>query len=182
MRALAVLPQTLSMVCGDEDDRARGFVRHIERPEQTRELAVDERDLAVVRRLTVPLGQIRRRLVWRVRIVIVNPEEPARLGRSGRTRRSEPAKRRIGRRIREPLHVGGPATIVPFGQTIVVDLEPPVEPESAIEWEAGHEGRRTVARLPKILGRRFDLRRQHESAVVPEAVTDWNLAGQDRRM
>ena len=65
------------MIRRDDDDRAAGFVPDIQRMKQTRELAVDERDLAVVGRRAVPLRQIRRWLVWRVGIVVVDPEEPA---------------------------------------------------------------------------------------------------------
>ena len=77
MCALAVLAQALSVIRRDEHDRTVAFVPEIQCTKQTRELTVDERDLAVVRRPAVPLCQIRRRLVRRVRIVVVDPEEPA---------------------------------------------------------------------------------------------------------
>ena len=63
---------------------------------------------------------------------------------------------------------------------IVVGVESAIEPEPAIEREAGHERGCPVTRLPEVFGRRPDLRRQREAAVVPEPMTEGDLAGQDR--
>ena len=92
----------------------------------------------------------------------------------------QPAKHGVGRRIRESLHVGRPAAIVPFGQVVVVGVESAIEPKPAIEREAGHERRCPVTRLPEIFGGRLDPRRQREAAVVPEPMAEGDLAGQDR--
>ncbi len=171
------------MVGGDEHNRARHFAAGVECLKETRELAVHERDLPVVERLAKAFRQVCRRLIWRVWIVVVNPEEPwgQRLARR-RTGCWEPAEHCIGRRIREPLDVGRPPPIGSLGQPIVIRFEPAIETEAAIEGESGHEGRSTVARLAEILGRRFHLWRQHVAAVVPEAVAERRLTGEDRRV
>ena len=48
VRAFTVLAQALSMVGGHEHDRTRRVAPDVERLHQTRELAIDERDLSVV--------------------------------------------------------------------------------------------------------------------------------------
>ena len=50
VRALAVLAEALAVVGRHEHDRASGLARCVERLQQAPELAVDERDLAVVGR------------------------------------------------------------------------------------------------------------------------------------
>ena len=95
---------------------------------------------------------------------------------------AKPAEHGIGRRIREPLDIGRPPPIGSLGQAVVIGLESAIEPEAAIERESRHEGCGTVARLTEILGRRFHLRGQDVAAVVPEAVAEGRLTGQDRRV
>ena len=64
VRALAVLAEALAVVGRHEHDRARGLAPGVERLQQPRELAIDECDLPVVRRLAVSARpDLRRRLV-----------------------------------------------------------------------------------------------------------------------
>jgi hypothetical protein len=83
MRTLAVLSEALAMVGGEEHDRALHLVAGVERIQEAGELAIDEGDLAIVWSLPVPLCEVRRWLVGGVRIVVMDPEEPARRWRRG---------------------------------------------------------------------------------------------------
>jgi hypothetical protein len=184
VRALAVLAKALAMVGRDEHDRAAGLSPGVERLQQTPELTVHECDLSVVRRSTVPIGQVcHRRLVWRVRIVVVDPQEPgSRLRSVLWTGRCEPAEHCVGRRIREAFDVRGPPSIVPLGEVVVIRLESAIESKPAIQREPGDEPGAVIAGIPEILSDGFHSRRQDESAVVSKAMPERRLAGEDRRM
>ena len=184
MGAFAVLAKALPMVRRDEHDRAAGLAPDLERLQQTPELTVHECDFSVIGRLTVPIGQVGgRRLVRRVRIVVMDPQEPgSRLRSLSGIGAGEPADHRVGRRIREPFDVRCPAKIIPSGQTVVIRLESAIESKSAIQWEPGDEPGGVIARVPKILRNGFDFRREDESAVVPKAMAKRRLAGEDGRV
>jgi hypothetical protein len=79
-----VLPETLAMVRGDDDDRVAGELQAIESGEQPAELVVGEGDLLVVladdssrvrrRRGRESSGEGRRRHVGIVRVEVVDEE------------------------------------------------------------------------------------------------------------
>ena len=92
---------------------------------------------------------------------------------------AEPAEHRVGRRIREAFDIGCPAAIIPFGQAVVIRLESAIESKPAIQRKPGDEPGGVIARVPEILRNGFDSRRQDESAVVPKAMAERRLAGED---
>ena len=142
------------------------------------ELAIDERYLTVVWRGPEALRDVGRRLVRRVRIVVVQPEEPA--WRLPAGSRREPLERRVRAGVRRTLDVRRSTRIVPAREVVLVLLEPAIESEPAIERKARHDGPRSVARLPEVLRGRPDGRSQHESAVVAEPVAERRQPGEDR--
>ena len=91
MRTLAVLTEALAVIRRDEHDRARERTAGVERAEHAGELPIDRRDLTVVRQLRIAGGEVRRRLVRRVRIVVVDPQKPRRRWRAC------PSRRLVGR-------------------------------------------------------------------------------------
>jgi hypothetical protein len=153
-----MLAQALAMVRGDEHQRPCGLGARIDRLQHARQLTIDEGNLAVVGRAGEALGQIGRRLVGRVRVVVVDPEEPGRRARARRRRRAEKAQHRVSRGVGEPLDVRRAAWIVAPWQAIVVGLEATIEAESAIEGKGGDECGGPIAGLTKVFRRALHLR------------------------
>src|SRR3954452_6749867 len=111
-------------------------------------------------------------------IVIMNPEEPGSRLRSV-PRGGEPAEDRVGGRIRKPFDIRCAAEIVPFGQMVVIRLEPAIEAEPTIQREPGNESGGGIPSAAEILGHLFHRRRQDETALVPKAMPERRLAGED---
>ena len=178
VRLLAVLAEALAVVGGDEHERAGEGARLLEPPQQPRELLVDERDLAVVRRIGEARGEARGRLVRRVRVVVVDPQEE----RAAVRGRVHPPQDGVRRRVGEALDVQRAARVVALRQVVVVHVEGAVEAEAAVQREARHERRRAVARLAEVLGGGPHVRRQRVTSVVPDAVGEGHRPGEDRRV
>ena len=169
------------MVRGHQDDGSAQIPALLERLQHTRQLAIDRRDLAVIGGAAETLGQVRRRLVRRVRIVVVDPHEPrARL--SVVARRREPAERGVGGRAGVALDIRRAPPVVAAGQVVFVDVEAAIEPEATVERERRHEGRRAVAGLLEILGRRAECRRQDVAPIVAEPMSGRRAARENRRV
>src|SRR3954471_234750 len=147
-----MLAKALAMVGRDEHDRAAGLAAGVERLQQTPELTIHECDLSVVWRLTVPIGQVCDRwLVRRVRIVVMNPQEPrSRLPSLPRAGGCEPAEHRVGRRIPEAFDIRCPPSIIPLGQVVVIRLESAIESKPAIQRKAGDEPGSVITRVAEI--------------------------------
>jgi hypothetical protein len=151
--------------------------------EEPSELAVDERNLAIVRRLPEALADRAWRLVRRVRIVVVHPGEPGKLSGTGRRRGGfQPAQDCIRGRVGEPLDIRCSAAVVALRQPIVVDVKPAIESKPPIQGETGDKCGRTISGLAKVFGRHPHLRGKHVAAVVAEAMAEWRLPGEDRRV
>jgi hypothetical protein len=73
--ALAVLAQALAVVRHREDERAREEAPLLESAEEPPELLVGEGDLTVVQGRAEARGEFPRRLVGRVGVVVVDPQE-----------------------------------------------------------------------------------------------------------
>ena len=172
---LAVLAQSLAMVRGHEDEGARRPALRLQEPQQPAELRVHEGDLAVVGAAGEPRREVRRRLVGRVGVEVVDPEEPR-----GRRPRFQPRPGRGRRLVRGTLHVGRAAPVLAVGQVIVVHVEPAREAEAPVQREPGDEGRRPVPRVVEGLGQGGDGLGQHEVAVVAHAVAKRGEPGEDR--
>ena len=176
--ALAVLAEALAVVGGHEHERARERPLLFERAQEPRDLRVHERDLAVVGRGAEPLGQLAGRLVGRVRVVVVHPQEE-RARRSPRGA-AQPAQRGVGGGVGEALDVGRAPRVVAARQVVVVGLEAAVEPEAAVEREARRRRRPSGSRpARKSSAAVFTCGRQHVAAVVAHAVAERGEAGQD---
>ena len=166
------------MIGRHEHDRASELLGLVELLQQASELAIDERHLAIVQRRPEAVRDIGRRFVRRVRIVVVQPEEPARRLSAGSRRK--PLERCVGAGVRRTLDVRRSTGIVPAREVVLVLLEPAIESEPAIERKARHDGPRSVARLPEVLRGRLDSGSQHESAVVAKPVAERRQPGEDR--
>ncbi len=174
MGLLAMLTQALAMVRDQHDKRVARRARAVERGQQTRHLGVDERDLPVIRTAGMAGAKIFRRIVRRMRIKEVEPEEegpralPAQPGESP----IDPLVRTAGR-MQELVERG-------IGRRpVVVVGEAAVEPEGAMEDESGDERRGVVAGHGKPLGQGGGRRGGQGHAVVDHAVVPGFDPGQE---
>ena len=132
--------------------------------EQPAELAVDNGDLPVVGARREPLREVGRRIVRGVGVEVVHPRQPGRGGGA------DPVHGAAGGRRRPALHVGHAARVSPPRQLVVVGLEPAGKAVAPVQREAGHEGRRAVARVAEDLGQG---RRGRGSTKDPLSRTPW---------
>ncbi len=87
------------------------------------------------------------------------------------------------RGIREALDVRRSAAIVPAREVVVVRPRIRDRIRTGDRAETRRRGPAvSVARLPEVLRGGLDSGRQHESAVVPKAMAERRLAGEDRRV
>ena len=179
VRILAMLAQALPVIRRHQHQgRGRSF---LEAPQQSAELRVHERDLAVVGS-GGPGRELGRRLVGGVGIEVVHPQEERGRGRRRARWGVEPAQDGVGGAVRGPLHVGGAPRVASAGQMVVVGQEAAVEAEPAGEREARDEGGGPITRRREVLGHAAQARRQHISTVVAHSVAQGGAAGQDRRV
>ena len=165
------------MVRRDDDQRAVREAGPLETLEDHAELRVHERDLPVVGVAGESSRVVARRLVRRVGIVVVDPEEP---GRRGSEPLVEPLERSARGLVGRPLDVGRAPLVVSSRERVVVHLEAPVEPEPLLERKTRDERGRAVPGASERIGEGRDALRQGVVGVVADAVAERRQAGEDR--
>jgi hypothetical protein len=165
MRPLAVLAEPFPVIGGNGDDGLLG-----NGGEQLLQRGVDVRDFSLV-----VVGERIRRIVRRVRIEEVNPDEIQIL-----TPARDPAARG-GHDLGSPsLREGDSRAGAPEG--VVVDVEPLVEAESGVHGKSTDESGRRVPGGLQDLGEGLHLRGKPEATVVADPMVRGVGPGQDRAM
>jgi hypothetical protein len=178
VRPLSVLAQPLAVVAHDGNHGPIEQCVSVEEIDDTRDLRVDERDFGVVGMPRVLRVELRRRLVWRVRIVEVQPgEEPLIL------HLLEPRERLVHDLVARPLHVAN-AEAGQLRQFEVVNegLESLGNPPAAIEHIRRYHRAGPEAFLLQDRGKRQLLGAEKEAAVVAHSVLGRELAREDAAM
>jgi hypothetical protein len=179
VRRLSVLAERLAVIGDVEDDGVAPPARAVERREEASDLGVGVGDLAGIGRRS-PAAILLGRRVRLVRIVQVDPQ----VERMAATpRRAEPRERSVHDAAARPLDIGEVAALeARVIERVVVGLMALGEAPPRGEHVGADEGRGVVAALEQPLGQRSRGRRQHEAAVVPDAVARGIEAREHRRM
>ena len=164
MPLLAVLAQHLAVIA-DRGHHGAALVAG-QSLEQPADLAVHERDLARVARGRRSPPRPPRRVVGRVRVVVVDPEEV----RPARGRASRPGQGRVGHRRRVPLGIAVLADPL-GGHPVVVEWRSRGRGRSAGRGPATPRTRRWHSRGPQ--GPVASVGRPAGSAAVPLSWTPW---------
>ena len=157
------------MICGDGNKRAAAGPRALQVVQQDADLRVDEGDLAIVRPLAESCLERVGRLVWRVRIEEVDPQEQRPLGDTGIL--AQPRVDGGDRLVRAPFDRGRTRRIAAARESIVVPLESAGEAESPLQRKSGDERLRSVPAITKSIGERRNGASENEPDVVVDAVT-----------
>jgi hypothetical protein len=178
MRRLAVFAEAFAMVRRHGNDGRSVRPGLVDTLHEGADLRVHERHFAVVR----PCAEARPvrlwRLIGRMRVEQVHPQEH-RPGLTGR-RLTEPRLHR-GDRLVGPALDGGRTGAVPSSrEPIVVVIEATREPEPPMQGKARDERRGRIAAGAKPFGERRHRRTQHEADVVPHAVRERRRRREDR--
>ena len=172
VRRLAVLAERLAVVGREDDEDPLTRARREERLEERPEGGVRRRHLALVGLGGKGRGEGGGRLVREVRLVQVDEGEPP-LSAHG----VDPPSRRPHRLGSRPLGHREGSRLRP-AQTVVVDVEAPVEPEPGIERERAHEGPGAPSPLVENRGEGGPVGRETEARVVVNAVAQGVQAGE----
>ena len=170
-----MLPERLPMIAGHHDE---GLIQHPslrQQREQLPEASVGVRDLAVVRALRAELLKLLGRVIVRVWVEVVHPQEPA-LVRAGLQELASAPRGVLCRRLTEHEH----RCLRRVRQVIVIDVKALIEAEAAVQDEGGDHRARREAVLGEDLCQGDGLFRHIVGPVVPRAVAEGLVSREDR--
>ncbi|MFO0980451.1 MAG: hypothetical protein U1E76_01690 [Planctomycetota bacterium] len=166
MGVLAVLAQALAVVGGDHHHRVLELAARAQMIEQATQLVIEECDLAIVGPGRELLAERRGWIVWRMRVVVVCPQEP---------------RPRIG--VLQPRDGAvGDLIGAPFGAHGIVAVEALVETVARRERHARNHRAGAIAGSAQHVGDRGRAFLEPEDAVVAHAVRERPQRREDRRM
>jgi hypothetical protein len=179
MRALAVVAQALAVVAGDHDQRPVAQSGRAEAFEQTAELRVHVRDLAVVEGSREPRGEGLGRAVRGVGVEVMDPGHEGARAVAG----PDPGQGRVGRASGPPLvGAGREGGALRRLHAVVIDVEALVQAKARVQDERGDERPGLVSPPARHLGQRHVLRGQVALRVDPDAVAWGQETGQEGGM
>ncbi len=177
MRLLAMIAESLAVIGGDHHKgrhQGRLFPAVEERAEQRRQEGVRGRDLPEIEIVLEAGSERLRRFVGSVGIVEVHPEE-TRLS----LLRPPPCESEAHHLVPAPLGDDEVLLVRALGVTVVVDVEPAIEPELRVERKRADERSGGVARAAQDGGEGRHRRREPEAAVLAHAVLKRIEPGED---
>jgi hypothetical protein len=166
MRGFAVLVQALAVVAGDDEQQPLRAPPLLDARNQATQLGVDERDLADIGAARECAREPRWRLVHRMGVVEVDPEEEA------RRRLAHPRQRGVHDAVGAALRIAHDAGAA-LAHFVVVHVEAAAQPEPLGQDDGPDKGRRGVTCRAHPLGEGRERFVQPVDRVVAYAVVRW---------